>query len=173
MRWAAFESDAGELGAEIRRLLQTPGVVLVATTRGDGTPRLSPVEPFFWDEELWLPMMFASRKAADLERDPRLLVHSIITSKDGAEGEAKVRGTAVREPSGDRTVAVCRAIGEAMPWEPEPDRVELFRVDVESASTIRYLDGDQHVALWPQGHRFVRRITSATSVGEPEDETTF
>jgi hypothetical protein len=47
-------------------------------------------------------------------------------------------------------------------------------VDVDSVSLVRYEQtGDQHVMLWPQRRRFVRRLTSATSVGEPEDETTF
>jgi hypothetical protein len=38
--------------------------VLVATIRGGGTPRLSPVEPFVMDGDLWLSMMWQSRKAA-------------------------------------------------------------------------------------------------------------
>ena len=34
------------------------------------------------------------RKAADLVRDPRVLVHSVVTNRDGDEGEVKLRGTA-------------------------------------------------------------------------------
>jgi hypothetical protein len=49
-------------------------VVLVATIRRDGTPRLSPVEPFVLEGELWLSMMPASTKAHDLDRDPLVLV---------------------------------------------------------------------------------------------------
>ena len=174
MRWGDFEADAGDVGAEARTLLQKPGVVLVGTVRADGTARISAVEPFFWDGELWLPMMWKSRKADDLRRDPRVLVHSIVTSPDGSAGEAKIRGTACQEDNVSRRAAVCRAIGEALPWEPDPHRVELFRVDVESVSLIRYSEsGDQTVTLWPARRRFVRPITSATSVGEPEQEDTF
>src|SRR6202022_2176108 len=79
-----------------RRLLER-GVVLVATIRGDGTPRVSPVEPFVLDGQLWLSMLWQSRKAADLLRDPRILVHSAITNRDGGEGEFKLRGTARAE----------------------------------------------------------------------------
>jgi hypothetical protein len=68
-------------------------VLLVVTIRADGTPRLSPVEPFVLDGDLWLSMMLGSRKAADLVRDPRVLVHSIVTNRDGEEGEVKLRGT--------------------------------------------------------------------------------
>jgi hypothetical protein len=61
-------------------------VVLVATIRADGTPRLSPVEPFVLDGVLWLPMLWGSAKAADRRHDPRILVHSAIASRDGGQG---------------------------------------------------------------------------------------
>jgi hypothetical protein len=58
-----------------------PGVVLAGTTRRDGSARISGVEPLIMDGELWLSMMPASTKARDLERDPRILLHSIVTSR--------------------------------------------------------------------------------------------
>lgn len=174
MRWDDFQADAGSFGHDVRSLLERPGVVLVGTVRLDGTARISPVEPFFWDGELWLAMMWRSRKASDLRRDPRVLVHSVITGREGTEGEAKVRGIAIFEDDSARGTEVCRAIGEALPWEPDPDRVELFRVDVRSVVLIRYAEqGHQYVGMWPERRRFVRRETSPTSVGEPEEETTF
>ncbi len=176
MNWDSFQSSAGILGERVRALLERPGVVLVATIRRDGTPRLSPVEPFFWDRELWLGMMWRSLKAADLRRDPRILVHSVISSPDGGKGEAKVRGKAILETAVARQSAFCRAVAVALPhWgEPDPERIELFRVDVDSACLINYVDpGDQHVMLWPARRSFVRRVTSPTSVGEPEDVKAF
>jgi hypothetical protein len=55
------------------------GAVLLGTTRRDGSARISGVEPLVMDGELWLSMMSTSRKARDLERDPRIVMHSIIT----------------------------------------------------------------------------------------------
>jgi len=49
------------------------------------------------DSVLWLSMLWQSKKAADLMRDPRILVHSVVTSRDGGEGEFKIRGTARSE----------------------------------------------------------------------------
>src|SRR5437588_4427294 len=95
MRWADLERDAPLLAARARERLVEPGVLLVATIRRDGTPRLSPVEPLLLDGDLWLSMMWQSRKAADLLRDDRILVHSIITNRDGGSGEVKVRGRAI------------------------------------------------------------------------------
>jgi hypothetical protein len=48
---------------------------------------------------LWLSMMWRSSKAADLARDPRILVHNAITGRDGQEGELKLRATADEETS--------------------------------------------------------------------------
>jgi hypothetical protein len=36
-----------------------------------------------------------TRKATDLERDPRIPVHSIVTDRQGTSGEYKVRGRAI------------------------------------------------------------------------------
>ena len=40
-------------------------------------------------------MMWQARKAHDLLRDDRILVHSIATTREGTEGEVKVRGRAI------------------------------------------------------------------------------
>jgi hypothetical protein len=110
MRWSELQDGQPGLAAlgRRRRLLE-PGVVLVATIRGDGTPRLSPVEPLIMDGNLWLPMLWQSRKAADLLREPRILVHSVITGRDGGEGEFKVR--TIWLPLPWRPAQSCAAIG--------------------------------------------------------------
>jgi hypothetical protein len=55
-------------------------------------------------------------------------------------------------------------------WEPEPGRFHLFALDISDITFIRYDDatGDQFVASWPPAREFVRRGTTATSVGKPE-----
>ena len=120
--------------------------------------------------DLWLSMMWQSWKARDLLRDPRVLVHSIVTSRDGAAGEFKVRGTARAEEDPDRQRRYARGVAEALGWEPEPGRFHLFALDISDITFIRYDDatGDQFVASWPPAREFVRRGTTATSVGKPE-----
>ena len=49
---------------------------ILGTLRADGSPRLSGIETTFKDGELWLGMMPGSRKVQDLQRDPRLALHS-------------------------------------------------------------------------------------------------
>ena len=101
-----------------RQHLLNPGVVLVATIRRDGTPRLSPVEPFIMDDDLWLSMLWQSTKAADLARDPRVLVHSVVTSRNGEDGEFKVRGHARSEKDGGLQRRYADAVAQALGWTP-------------------------------------------------------
>jgi hypothetical protein len=115
--------------------------------------------------------MWQSTKATDLLRDPRILLHSVITSRDGAEGECKVRGTvrAEHDPAVQRRYA--DAVAASLGWNPQPGRFHLFAVDVSQVTFIGYDpggSGDQHVAVWPPGRELIRRATSPTSVGEPE-----
>ena len=170
MDWSDVEHAQPRLARRGYQLLIEPGVVLVATIRRDGTARLSPVEPLVMDGELWLSMMWQSGKARDLLRDPRILVHSIVTSRAGGGGEFKVRGTArvVTDQEVQRRYA--DTVKDSLGWSPQPGRFHLFAVGISHVSLIRYdtATGDQHVAMWPPGREFIRRATSDTSVGDPE-----
>ena len=110
MRWMDLEHDAPRLGDIARARLVEPGVLLVVTVRLDGTPRLSPVEPLLLEGDLWLSMMWESQKAIDLSRDDRVLIHSITTSRDGREGEAKLRGRAIEVEDPDQRKTYCDAV---------------------------------------------------------------
>ncbi|MGH9171354.1 MAG: pyridoxamine 5'-phosphate oxidase family protein [Acidimicrobiales bacterium] len=170
MHWSAFDTTEPRLADLGREKLGTPGVVLIGTLRADGSPRISPVESLFWRGDLWLSMLWGSKKAADLLRDPRLLVHNIVTSRDGSSGEYKVRGRAVAEADEAEQAGYAAAIRDQAGWDPVPGAFHLFWVDVAEVTFIRYEDatGDQFVTLWPAGREFVRRGTTPTSLGEPQ-----
>jgi hypothetical protein len=165
-----METSQPRLAGMGRQRLLEPGVLLVATIRGDGTPRVSPVEPFVLDGILWLSILWQSRKAADLMRDPRILVHSVVTSRDGGEGEFKIRGTARSEQDAAVQRRYADSVSGSLGWAPEQGKFHLFAVSIEELTFIRYDDatGDQHVAMWPPAREFIRRGTSATSVGQSE-----
>lgn len=170
MRWSDVERQQPRLAELGAQLLTGPGVVLVVTIRRDGSPRLSPVEPLVLDGSLWLSMMWRSAKALDLFRDPRILVHSAIAGRDGAPGEFKLRGVA--RVQDDRAVhrRYAETAARELGWEPQFGLCHLFDVDIADVTFISYdaPTGDQHVAMWPPAREFVRRATSATSVGKPE-----
>jgi hypothetical protein len=115
-------------------------------------------------------MMWQSMKARDLLRDPRILVHSVITNRDGTEGEFKIRGTARAEHDPALQRRYAEAVANSLGWNPEPGRFHLFAVNIDQATFISYdaPTGNQRVAMWPSNREFVRRATSATSVGDPE-----
>src|SRR5688572_23540860 len=97
MKWSELQAAQPRLGELAASRLLDPGVVLVVTLRRDGSARLSPVEPFVLDGELWLSMMWGSRKVGDLVRDPRVLVHNVVSRPDAPQGELKVRGSVRHE----------------------------------------------------------------------------
>jgi hypothetical protein len=168
VRWDDLRRQAPRLASVAHDRLIAPGVLLVVTIRRDGTPRLSPVEPLVSDGDLWLSMMWQSRKATDLLRDDRILVHSITTTREGNEGEVKVRGRATPIDDPATRARYCDEVA-ALGWRPEEPHFHLFCVEIINVTFIRYAQtGDQHVTRWPPGSEFVRRSTSPTSVGAEE-----
>lgn len=100
-------------------------------------------------------------------------MHNAVASRDGGDGEFKLRGTARNEPDAGVQARYAAEVSRALGWEPEPGKFHLFAVDFDQVDYIRYDDatGDQYVAMWPPAREFVRRGTSATSVGDPEPRT--
>ena len=83
-----------ELGApEIARLgtagLAAARVAMLGTFRQDRSPRISPIEPYIVNGRLLVGAMRWSAKAADLRRDPRYVLHSIVTGPDSGERGAQ------------------------------------------------------------------------------------
>jgi hypothetical protein len=113
-------------------------------------------------------MMWQSMKALDLLRDSRILVHSIVTSRDGSSGEMKIRGRALPEADPLRRARFCEAV-VVLGWQPEEPYFHLFRLDIADVTHVRYAaNGDQHAAMWPPPREFIRRATSATSLANRE-----
>ncbi len=99
-----------ELGApEIARLgaarLDSARVAMIGTVRADGSPRISPIEPYRANGCLLVGAIVWSAKAADLRRDPRYTLHSIVTGPDSGEGELKLHGLAAEADPDLRTKA--------------------------------------------------------------------
>lgn len=146
-----------------------PGVVLVGTARRDGSARISGVEPLVMDGELWLSMMRTSAKVADLDRDPRIQLHSVITGPQAAT-EVKVRGTARAEASRDVQQRYVTEAARQLGWRPVVGEFALFVIDVSDVTVIGYdtETGAQYVARWPEGREYLRPSTTPTSLGPPE-----
>ena len=154
MSWQRFQSDAPELAADGKQLLEQTRIAVVGTVRSDGSPRISSIEPVILDGALYLGMMWQSRKALDLLRDPRIVLRNAICTSTGDETEIILRGRAVAIHDPETRRRYVDAVAERIAWR-EPN-FHLFVVDVESVALIRYGDGQQAVQLWPQGVAFQR-----------------
>jgi hypothetical protein len=151
VHWEEVAAREPELAATVREEFERRGLLLVGTLTADSSPRISATEPYFLAEDLWLGMMWRSRKAVDLLRDPRLVLHNPICTNTGDESEAIVRGRAV-VVADEPTVEWYRTATKGM-WK---GRFHLFRIDVESVALVRYSAGEQYVKVWPAGKEFRR-----------------
>lgn len=151
MNWRELEAGAPELAALARDEFERTEMALVGTLRRDGSPRISCVYPCVLDGELLLGMMWRSRKAVDLLRDPRLVLRNAICTNRGDEVEVILRGVA-SEVADDETRA--RYLDAVPGWGDR--RFHLFAVQLETAAVIRYEAGEQYVHVWPLGVDFRR-----------------
>jgi hypothetical protein len=98
--WAEFASAEPALASRVQERFAIRKHKTLATLRKDGSPRISGIEVEFADGELYLGMMPDSVKLRDLERDPRIALHSPTDDPPESHpqawpGEAKLAGQAL------------------------------------------------------------------------------
>lgn len=153
MRWDGFEAACPELAAIAHERLDERHLAFVGTLRKNGSPRITPVEPYVAQGELMIGMMWQSRKAADLQRDPRIVIHSIVTDWEATEGDVKLYGTAEPVPMGPRRSALYRAMEAAHGWPEDPSEdadpeYHVFAIDIESAGYVRFFESTWIAWSW-------------------------
>ena len=146
--WQQFASVAPELAALGEAQFARTGLALVGTLRRDGWPRISPVEPFIVDGELYLGMMWRSVKALDLLRDPRCVVHSTVSDREGTEGEFKVYGRAVEVTDLEERGRFGDAVYTAIGFRPEEPEFHCFAIAIESVAFAQIRNGELHHLIW-------------------------
>ena len=169
VHWSEISARQPALAAVADRLLLEPGVLLIGTTRQDGTARISGVEPLVLDGDLWLSMMSDSAKNRDLARDPRIVLNSVVASPDPGE-EIKVRGTARAVAEADRQERYAAAVREQIGWQPVAGQFALYVIEVADVTYIGFEPGTgaQHVARWPSGEEYIRPQLSPTRLANPQ-----
>ncbi len=150
--WNSFEQAEPELAVRARAILTSTTNCVLGTIRADGSPRLSGIDPFFFDGQLLLGSMPGSRKAADLHRDPRLALHCVPWEsrkvKDGVEdpgeGDVKLTGRAVAIQDKSEVDRIFSSYWAALGVDAPPGEGELFVVEIDAVVLIS-VDGDQLV----------------------------
>jgi hypothetical protein len=150
--WRDIETEAGDLAARVKALLDAHQHKTIATLRKDGAPRISGIEVTFTDGDLYFGGMPHSVKCLDLLRDPRFALHS--GSVDPADddpsawaGDAKVAGRAVEitDPA-----EIAKAMGGQ---ETPPGPFHLFRADLTEIVLTKVGDPADHLRIesWHEG----------------------
>ena len=93
-------------------------------------------------------MMWRSKKALDLLRDPRCVVHSVTCDRMGTDGDLKLYGRMadVHEPGLRR--AYQAAIKARIDWQPDEPEFHLFSLDIESAGYTVFEESAHRALAW-------------------------
>ncbi len=159
--WDEFERVAPRIAAVFRRRHAATGnLCLLGTLRPDGFPRVSPMEPRFFEQRLWLVGMPNTAKFADLERDPRYTLHTATVDTHVGDGDAKVWGTVENVPDpalharfADDLYAESGFDLRGQPFD------HFYRADVVGAAAVEVADGHLDITVWRAGQaeRVIRK----------------
>ena len=148
-RWQDIIDSAPDFAAAIKEHLDARVHKTIATIRADGAPRISGIETFFADGDLYVGSMPNARKALDLRRDPRYALHSGSIDPPEWPGDAKFSGHAEEITDPDRRTAVSFSSGP---------QAHLFRLDIDAAVLVGLNDERTKlvVQLWRPGEELKR-----------------
>jgi len=155
--WQQVVDEVPEFAARARAILDANLHKTLATLRRDGSPRISGIETVFAEGEVWLGMMPGSLKARDVQRDPRLALHSASIVPDPADaasgwsGDAKLAGRGIEETDPARIRAV---VGEGH----QESGAHLFRIDLTEVVVVGLNEAGNAMVIesWHEGRGLSR-----------------
>jgi hypothetical protein len=159
--WREFTEMAPRIAAIFtRRHIAAGHLCLLATLRSDGFPRISPMEPRVFEDQLRLAGMPHTTKFRDLERDPRFCLHTATIDTEVKDGDAKLWGVAndVHDPGLHQRFAA--ALFEETGFDLRGQEFDHFyAAEVIGASAVEVGGGHMDVTVWKPGEleRVVRK----------------
>ena len=148
MNWQEFAQQDPELAALGQERLDRHGLVIVATPRKNGWPRISPVEPFIFNGQPYLGMMWRAQKALDLLRDPRCCIHNAVSDRMATDGEFKVYGRALDITNPEERQEYLKALFQKIGDQPVGHEFHCFAIDIESAAANTLVDEEFQHQVW-------------------------
>lgn len=156
--WTEFADAAPELAAQAEKRLVETGLMMLATLRRDGSPRVSPMEPVLVDDKLvlrdgrlWLGMMAGATKSLDLQRDGRFMAHCATVDKMVTEDDVKFWGVATPVTDHDQLTAFAEDIFKSTGYRFEVGQFDAFEVDLDGASSVGVAGDAMVVRTWRAG----------------------
>ena len=148
MIWEEFKKVSPVMAALGEERFNRTGLVIIATLRKDGWPRISPVEPLIADGHLYLGMMWQSRKAQDLLRDPRCTINTIVSNRDGSEGDFKIYGSAVEIQDLEMKQKYSESLHKKIGYKPKEPEYHLFSIDIDQVAFSIIQEGEWIHTVW-------------------------
>ena len=159
--WTEFTSAAPTIAAIFtRRHAATGRLCLLATVRPDGAPRISPMEPALFEDQLWLVGMPRTAKFRDLARDPRFELHTATADPHVSDGDAKVWGTVTDVPDPALHQRFAAHLFDTTGFDLRGRTFEHFyRAQLRGASAVEVRSGHLDVTVWRAGQpeRVIRK----------------
>jgi PPOX class probable F420-dependent enzyme len=127
-----------EMTAEVRRLLDRPNYAHLATLMPDGTPHSVPVWIAIEGDHLAILTGPGSRKARNIERDPRIAISLIDV--DQPHMSVLIRGQVVELVDGDRAWEIIDRISQKYIGQPYPLRTGriVFLIKPDHAQFVNF-----------------------------------
>ena len=149
--WDEFARSEPEFAKLVQDRFNSHKHKMLATLRKDCSPRLSGIEATFADGQLWLGMMPDSLKALDLQRDPRLALHSAPLDSEMADGDAKMSGRAIEHTDEATMTAFAGAVKDASGQDMPPGLFHLFSIDIREVVLTRVAADHLQIDTWREG----------------------
>ena len=153
--WQDLRDAAPDLAQRAEAAFTATTNAVLGTIRKDGSPRLSGIDPRFFDADLWIGSMANARKADDLLRDPRMALHCVpweSRTKDadgvsaGGSADAKLTGRAVDITDAATIQRVMGRHFDEVGLEDQPTEGNLFRIDVDQVTTV-WVEDEKHLVI--------------------------
>ena len=141
--WNEFAAVAPALAAYGEARFNRARIAFLSTISPDGSPRVNPVAPVICQGRLLLFIEPSSPKAADLRRDGRYSMHSLVDNLSGVGGEFSIKGRAT--PIDDPAM---REEAVDMSCYTPPDEYVLFELTIDAALSRDYEEGQIVKSRW-------------------------
>ena len=159
--WDQFASAAPRIAEVFSHRHRAAGsLCFLGTLRPDGFPRISPMEPRFFEGQLWIGGMPGTAKFGDLVRDPRFSLHTATIDPEVKDGDAKVWGVVEDVQDDSLHQRYAEALFEETGFDLRGRKFEhFFAAQVVGAAAVEVSDGHLDITVWKEGEaqRVVRK----------------